>query len=121
MNGGEKSTVKNRHLLLGIAGALLVVTGLMALWWPVFLSQYDQYGMQINCGRGYNANLTQAATAGGDDVVAQCGTALLVRRLWAIPTAVIGWAILTILVWGWVRSTPEATHEELRATHTVQT
>lgn len=100
--------MKNRHLLLGIAGAVLVMIGLMALWWPVFLSHYDRYGMQINCGRGYTANISQAADAGGDGLVAQCGSALLIRRLWAIPTAVVGWLILTALVAVWLHNAPSA-------------
>lgn len=105
--------MKNRHLLLGIAGALLVVIGVMALWWPVFLDTYDQFGMQIGCGRGYNANWSQAADAGGDGLVAQCGTALLIRRAWAIPTAIVGWVILTALVAGWLHETPQAEQEAL--------
>jgi hypothetical protein len=100
--------VSNRQLSLGIVGALLVVIGLLALWFPVYLSQYDQYGMQIACGRGFSANLSQAADANGDGLVAQCGTALLLRRIWAIPAVVLGWLIITGLVARWVRSTPPA-------------
>ncbi|OBI47432.1 hypothetical protein A5707_19295 [Mycobacterium kyorinense] len=106
--------MKNRHLLLAIAGMLLVVVGLMALWWPVFLGQYDQYGIQITCGRAYNADLSHAADAGGDTLVSQCGTALLTRRAWAIPTAILGWLLLTALVAGWLHHAPtdEARAEE---------
>jgi hypothetical protein len=98
--------VSNRQLYLGIVGALLVVIGLLALWFPVYLSQYDQYGMQIACGRGFSANLSQAADANGHGFVAQCGTALLLRRIWAIPTVVLGWLILTVLIANWVRTKP---------------
>ncbi|HWF70402.1 MAG TPA: hypothetical protein VG187_12680 [Mycobacterium sp.] len=100
--------MSNRQLFLGIAGALLVVIGLLALWFPVYLSQYDQYGMQIACGRGFSANLSQAADANGDGLVAQCGTALLLRRIWAIPVLVLGWLILTGLIASWVRTKPSA-------------
>jgi hypothetical protein len=100
--------VSNRQLYLGIAGALLVVIGVLALWFPVYLSQYDHYGMQIACGRGFSANLSQAADANGDGLVAQCGTALLLRRIWAIPAVVLGWLILTGLIASWVRTTPPA-------------
>ena len=86
--------MSNRQLYLGIVGALLVVVGLLALWFPVYLSQYDQYGIQIACGRGFSADLSQAADANGNGLVAQCGTALLLRRLWAIPAAIMGWLIL---------------------------
>jgi hypothetical protein len=98
--------VSNRKLLLGITGVLLIVVGLLALWFPVYLSQYDQYGMQISCGRGFSANLSQAVDANGEGLVAQCGTALLLRRLWAIPAAVLGWLILTGLLAIWVHTKP---------------
>jgi hypothetical protein len=52
-------------------GAVLIVVGLLALWFPVYLSQYDQYGMQISCGRGFSANLSQAADANGRGLVAK--------------------------------------------------
>ena len=100
--------MSNRQLYLGIVGALLVVVGLLALWFPVYLDQYDQYGMQIACGRGFSANLSQAAEANGHGLVAQCGTALLLRRIWAIPAAVLGWSILTGLIAIWVRTKPPA-------------
>lgn len=102
--------MNNRQLYLAIVGAVLVVIGLLAMWFPVYLSQYDQYGMQIACGRGFSANLSQAAAAHGDGLVAQCGTALLLRRLWAIPAVVVGWLILTAVVASWARS--EAPAEE---------
>jgi hypothetical protein len=98
--------VTNRQLYLGIVGALLVVIGLLALWFPVYLSQYDQLGMQIACGRGFSSDLSQAANATGNGLVAQCGTALLLRRLWAIPAAVVGWLILVGLVAKWVHTKP---------------
>jgi hypothetical protein len=98
--------VSNRQLLLGIGGALLVAIGLLALWFPVYLGQYDQYGMQIGCGRGFNSNLSQAASAHGDGLVGQCGTALLLRRLWAIPTLAVGSAILAGVIAVWVRAAP---------------
>jgi hypothetical protein len=62
------------------------------------LGQYDQFGIQITCGRGFSANLPQAADANGNGRIAQCGTALLERRIWAIPVAVLGWLILTALL-----------------------
>jgi hypothetical protein len=99
--------VSNRALFLGIAGALLVVVGLLALWFPVYLSQYDQYGIQISCGRGFSANMSQAADANGDGLVAQCGTALLLRRIWAIPAAVLGWLILTAQIASWLHHAPK--------------
>jgi hypothetical protein len=98
--------VSNRQLFLGIVAAALVVIGLLALWFPVYLSQYDQYGMQIVCGRGFSADLSQAAGAKGNGLVSQCGTALLLRRLWAIPAVVLGWLTLAGVVAVWVHTKP---------------
>jgi hypothetical protein len=87
--------------------AASVVVGLLALWFPVYLSQYDHYGMQIVCGRGFSADLSQAAGAGGGNgLVSQCDTALLLRRLWAIPAVVLGWLILAGLAAAWVHTKP---------------
>jgi len=41
--------------------------------------------MQISCGRGFNASLSQTPGAHDAGLAGQCGTALLLRRLWAIP------------------------------------
>jgi hypothetical protein len=98
--------VSNRQVFLAIVGALLVVVGLLALWFPVYLSQYDQYGVQIACGRGFSSNLSQAAEANDQGLVAQCGNALLLRRIWAIPAAVLGWLILTGVVAIWAHTKP---------------
>jgi hypothetical protein len=57
---------------------------------PVFLDAYDQWGFQIECGTGYATDLTQAAAAVGQhNFVDQCETALLMRRMWAIPLVAI--------------------------------
>ncbi|MGH3555627.1 MAG: hypothetical protein ACRDT5_24155 [Mycobacterium sp.] len=103
--------MSNRQLIVGAVGALLVVVGLLGLWLPVYLGQYDQFGMQIACGRGISANLAQAAYADANGLVAQCGTALLVRRVWAIPVAVVGWLIFTGLIATWIHNSPAAEHE----------
>ena len=43
------------------------------------------------CGTGFSSDLTQAAAAsGGDNYVGQCETALMVRRIWAIPMVAVG-------------------------------
>jgi hypothetical protein len=105
--------VSNRQLVVGAVGALPVVISLLALWFPVYLGQYDQFGIQITCGRGFSANLSQAAAANGHGLVAQCGTALLERRIWAIPAAVLGWLVLTGLLATWLHNAPRAEHEDL--------
>jgi hypothetical protein len=106
--------MSNRQVVLGVVGAALIVAGLLALWFPVHLSQYDQWGMQISCGRGFNASLSRASEVKDPGLLGQCGTALLLRRLWAIPAAVIGWVLLTVIVAIWVRSTPATSEESTR-------
>lgn len=93
---------------------MLIVTGLLALWFPVYLGQYDQYGMQISCGTGFSGGLSPVADGGGAGLAAKCGTALLIRRIWAIPTAVIGWALLTAILAIWVHTKPDAEEESTR-------
>ncbi|WP_235215803.1 hypothetical protein [Mycobacterium kyorinense] len=103
--------LSHSHFFAGVVAVLLITVGLLALWWPVYLDQFDHYGIQITCGRGFSANLTQAADAGGDDIAGKCSTALLIRRAWAIPTAVVGWVIITVVLAIWVH-TPPGSHEE---------
>jgi hypothetical protein len=106
--------VSNRRLLLGCLGIALIATGLLALWFPVYLGLYDRYGMQIGCGRGFSGDVSPAADIGGASLAGKCGTALLVRRIWAIPTAVIGWALLTAILAIWVHNKPDAEEESTR-------
>lgn len=84
----------HRAFYLGILSVVLIVVGLVALNFPVFIDAFDQWGWQIKCGTGYSANLTQAAEANGGNYVDQCGTALMLRRIWAIPMVVIGSIVL---------------------------
>lgn len=106
--------MSNRQVLLGVVGAALIAAGLLALWFPVHLGQYDQWGMQISCGRGFNGSLSQTPGADNANLAGRCGTALLVRRLWAIPAAIMGWVLVTILAVKWVRSTPDDSEESTR-------
>ncbi len=87
----------HRAFYLGVLGVVLIVVGLLALNFPVFINVYDQFGFQIKCGTGFITNLTQAAEAGGDHA-SQCETALLVRRLWTIPLIVVGSILLAVVV-----------------------
>lgn len=88
----------HRAFYLGVLSVFLIVGGLLALNFPVFLDAYDQFGFQIKCGTGFFANLTQAAEASGGDYVGQCETALTLRRLWTIPLVVIGSILLAVIV-----------------------
>jgi hypothetical protein len=87
--------MSNRRFLALAAGILLLAIGLLALRFPVFLSDFDEWGFQINCGSGFVNSFTQAGVAdsGGTHFVGQCHTAVAMRRAWAIP-ATAGGALL---------------------------
>jgi hypothetical protein len=87
----------HRAFYVGVLGVAMIVVGLLALNFPVFINAFDQFGFQIKCGTGYFSNLTQAAEAGGDHAE-QCESALLVRRLWAIPLVAVGSIVLAVVV-----------------------
>jgi len=88
----------HRLAYTGVVCAVLVVIGLLALNFPVFLDSYDQWGFQIKCGTGYSTDLTQAAaTVGQRNFVDDCETALLVRRMWTIPlVAICGLVLIAV-------------------------
>jgi hypothetical protein len=96
----------HRAFYVGVLSVVLVVVGLVALNFPVFIDAYDQWGWQIKCGTGFSSDLTQAAEASGGGYVDQCGTALTLRRIWTIPMVAIGTIVLTgavlvaATVWG---------------------
>ncbi|OBJ36532.1 hypothetical protein [Mycobacterium colombiense] len=83
----------NRGPLIVSAAVVFLAGGIFALYLPVFIDAYDQFGWQVKCGTGFTAELNQASSAvgpAGTNYVDQCGSALMVRRLWAIPMAVLG-------------------------------
>jgi hypothetical protein len=113
--------VSNRNLLTAALAVVLLVGGMLALHFPVYIDAYDRWGWQIECGDGYGADLGQAVIADqgfdpasgepppanvstGNDYVGQCNTALAIRRAWAIPVAVLGWLGLSTLAFGMLRS-----------------
>ena len=51
--------MSNQRLVILAVGVLLVMGGLFALRFPVFLGDFDQWGFQINCGSGFQSALTQ--------------------------------------------------------------
>ena len=55
----------NRRVLVVSAAVIFLAAGLFALYFPVFIDAYDQYGWQVKCGNGFTAELTQAASAAG--------------------------------------------------------
>ncbi|MGX9789404.1 hypothetical protein [Mycobacterium sp. MMS18-G62] len=89
----------HRLAYTGIVSAVVLAIGLFALRFPVFLDDYDQWGWQINCGTGYVSELTQATAATGPaNYVDECESALMLRRLWTIPLAVVGAIVLLTVV-----------------------
>jgi hypothetical protein len=89
----------HRAFYLGVLSVALIAVGLLALKFPVFIGSFDQWGWQIKCGTGFSSDLTQAtAASGGDNYVGQCETALMVRRIWAIPMVAVGSILLAVLV-----------------------
>ena len=84
-----------RRIVAGAAAVALLTVGLLALRWPVYLPDFDAWGVQVKCGSGFSADLAQATFAGATD---RCQQALAVRRMWAIPVAALGWLIVVALV-----------------------
>jgi hypothetical protein len=87
----------HRAFYVGVLSVAMIVVGLLALNFGVYIDVYDKFGFQIKCGTGYGANLTQALEAGGDHAE-QCETALMVRRLWTIPLIAFGSILLAAVV-----------------------
>jgi hypothetical protein len=87
--------VTARRIVAGAVAVALLTVGLLALRWPVYLPDFDAWGVQVKCGSGFSADLAQATFAGATD---RCQNALAVRRMWAIPVAALGWLIVVALV-----------------------
>lgn len=98
--------MSHRRIYIAIAGLLLAFIGLAALWVPVYLDQFDSYGIKVSCGNGIEAKLTHTDLTDGSALAARCDTAVLVRRAWAIPTVVLGSGLVAFFLIGWVRSAP---------------
>jgi hypothetical protein len=111
MGGSSQPTFRDR--LVMVLGAVLFAGGLLALSVPVALGDYDSWGMQVECGNGYQSQLLQATvddeesgrqSAPATNYVEQCNSAIAHRRTWAIPSAVVGALILVAGVAKWVRN-----------------
>ncbi|OBG85697.1 hypothetical protein A5733_24800 [Mycobacterium sp. NS-7484] len=105
-----------RAVYIGLAGAVVLAIGLYLMSMPVYLDDFDQYGMQIPCGSGFSAHLVQA-TAAGQEYVDKCGSALMVRRLWTIPVVALGALALIAVLF---RAATSSAHDTLlpkRDTH----
>ncbi|MGV0680362.1 hypothetical protein ABQE62_29565 [Mycolicibacterium fortuitum] len=98
-----------RAVYIGIAGAVVLAIGLYLLSLPVYLDDFDRFGMQIPCGSGYSAHLVQA-TAAGQEYVDKCGSAMMTRRLWTIPVVAIGALALIAVLF---KAATSSAHETL--------
>lgn len=98
-----------RAVYIGIAGAVVLAIGLYLLSLPVYLDDFDQFGMQIPCGSGYSAHLVQA-TAAGQEYVDKCGSAVMTRRLWTVPVVAIGALALIAVLF---KAATSSAHETL--------
>src|SRR5262249_7680459 len=88
----------HRAFYFGVLAVALIAVGVLALYFPVYIDAYDQFGFQIKCGTGFFSDVSQAAQASGGDRVSQCETALMVRRLWAIPLMAVGSILLAVII-----------------------
>jgi hypothetical protein len=93
--------VNARRLIL-VAGAIVLIAGVIALLVPVSITGN---GQSIGCGTAVAADTSEAESANGQtvanvpilnqivphtDYVAECQNAVSSRRSWAIPLAVVG-------------------------------
>jgi hypothetical protein len=92
--------MSTQRLFILAAGVLLLTGGLLALRFPVFLSDFDQWGFQINCGSGLQSMSTQAniADSDGTNFIDQCHTAIAMRRAWTAPLVAAGVLLLGALL-----------------------
>ncbi|UXA07174.1 hypothetical protein KXD96_03160 [Mycobacterium sp. SMC-2] len=90
-----------RGTLVFAAAIVALTVGLLALRFPVFIDDYDQFGWKVKCGNGFTTDLAQASSADANknehegampsaNYVGQCDDALMIRRAWAIPAAALG-------------------------------
>jgi hypothetical protein len=108
----KSARVITRGWLDMIIGIVVLAGALVALCFPVYLGTYDRWGVQIKCGNGYSSQLVQATiddqdparqSAPATSYVDQCKSALLHRRLWAVPVAAFGALILIPELVAWAR------------------
>lgn len=98
--------MSHRRIYIAITGLLIGFIGLAALGFPVYLDQFDSYGIKVSCGNGIEAKLTHTDLTDGSALAARCDTAVLVRRAWAIPLVVLGSGLVAFFLIGWVRNDP---------------
>ncbi|WP_454788237.1 hypothetical protein [Mycolicibacterium lutetiense] len=98
-----------RAVYIGIAGVVMLLIGLYLMSTPVYLDDFDRFGVQIPCGSGYATHLVQAEAA-GQEYVDKCGSAVMTRRLWTIPVVALGALALIAVLF---RAATSSAHETL--------
>ena len=93
----------NLRRLIALAGAILLIAGIVGLLVPVSVSGPN--GDKIGCGNALASDMSAAREADNQNpanlpvinqivphtsYVAECGSAVSGRRAWAIPLAVVG-------------------------------
>jgi hypothetical protein len=93
---GELTT---RRLVAMIAAGLVLIIGVLAMWQPVHLADFDSYGVQISCGSGFLGDMShpELVDGGAGPHSEACGSALLKRRAWAVAMMVGGAGVLLLL------------------------
>ena len=100
-------TVFRDRFIAALVAATLVLGGLLAFFYPIHLSDYDPWGMQVPCGTAvvpdadqavaadmYTANKPPGAAAlAPTHYAAQCNRAVWVRRGWSVPLTLAGVAL----------------------------
>ncbi|MBO0880339.1 MAG: hypothetical protein J2P17_08290 [Mycobacterium sp.] len=94
------ASMSTQRLFILVTGVLSLTGGLLALRFPVFLSDFDQWGFQINCGSGLQSMSTQAgiADSAGTNFIDQCHTAIAMRRAWTTALVAAGVLLLGALL-----------------------
>jgi hypothetical protein len=103
---GIRSIMNLRRLVL-LAGAVILVVGVIGLLMPVSIAGPDN--QKIGCGNAVVADDSAAAQADSrnpvnlpvlnelvphTDYVAQCKSAVSDRRMWSIPVTIVGLVVL---------------------------
>jgi hypothetical protein len=107
---GESARVITRGYVDILIGVALLVGGLIALCFPVALDTYDQWGVRVQCGNGYHAELLQASIVDSGAPTARpttlhrCENSLVQRRAWAMSVAGVGGLLILLEIVAWARA-----------------
>ncbi len=106
-------TLLRNRFNLSLLSSAVVIVAVIALFLPVRLDAWDQYGFQISCGDGAVADYAQATivdqetrqhapgqtTKRATDYVGACQSETWWRRGWTVPLATLGiFGLLTALL-----------------------